>query len=197
MSNNPDLARKVALLRDWGQESKYNHVVAGYNYRMDGIQGAVLNVKMQYIEAWTEARRRVAAHYDRLLAKRSYKRPAPPSHGRHVYHVYAIALPHRDDVQKALQAEGIATGIHYPVPVHLQKAYANLKYKPGDFPVTNRWPVGFCRSLFMLNCGQSKFRRWCLPWKRHRLCGPPKTRWDPTPRLMSICRSNRRSSWLI
>ena len=70
VSNNPDLARKVALLRDWGQESKYNHVVAGYNYRMDGIQGAVLNVKMQYIEAWTEARRRVAAHYDRLLAKR-------------------------------------------------------------------------------------------------------------------------------
>jgi dTDP-4-amino-4,6-dideoxygalactose transaminase len=136
VSNNPDLARKVALLRDWGQESKYNHVVAGYNYRMDGIQGAVLNVKMQYIEAWTEARRQVAAHYDRLLAKRSYKRPAPPSHCRHVYHVYAVALSHRDDVQKTLQAEGIATGIHYPVPVHLQKAYENLKYKPGDFPVT-------------------------------------------------------------
>ena len=136
VSNNPDLARKVALLRDWGQESKYNHVVAGYNYRMDGIQGAVLNVKMQYIEAWTEARRRVAADYDRLLAKSGYNRPAPPSHCRHVYHVYAVALSHRDDVQKTLQAEGIATGIHYPVPVHLQKAYANLKYKPGDFPVT-------------------------------------------------------------
>ena len=136
VTNNPDLARKVALLRDWGQESKYNHVVAGYNYRMDGIQGAVLNVKMQYIEAWTEARRRVAADYDRLLAKSGYNRPAPPSHCRHVYHVYAVALSHRDDVQKTLQAEGIATGIHYPVPVHLQKAYANLKYKPGDFPVT-------------------------------------------------------------
>ena len=136
VSNNPDLARKVALLRDWGQESKYNHVVAGYNYRMDGIQGAVLNVKMQYIETWTEARRRVAADYDRLLAKSGYNRPAPPSHCRHVYHVYAVALSHRDDVQKTLQAEGIATGIHYPVPVHLQKAYANLKYKPGDFPVT-------------------------------------------------------------
>jgi dTDP-4-amino-4,6-dideoxygalactose transaminase len=136
VTNNPDLARKVALLRDWGQESKYNHVVAGYNYRMDGIQGAVLNVKMQYIEAWTEARRRVAADYDRLLAKSGYNRPASPSHCRHVYHVYAVALSHRDDVQKTLQAEGIATGIHYPVPVHLQKAYADLKYKPGDFPVT-------------------------------------------------------------
>ena len=69
VTNNPDLARRVALLRDWGQESKYNHVLPGYNYRMDGIQGAVLNVKMEYIEAWTEARRAVASHYDRLLAK--------------------------------------------------------------------------------------------------------------------------------
>jgi dTDP-4-amino-4,6-dideoxygalactose transaminase len=69
VSNNPELARKTVLLRDWGQESKYNHVVAGYNYRMDGIQGAVLNVKMEYIEAWTEARRVVASHYDRLLAR--------------------------------------------------------------------------------------------------------------------------------
>jgi dTDP-4-amino-4,6-dideoxygalactose transaminase len=136
VTNNPELARQMALLRDWGQESKYNHVVAGYNYRMDGIQGAVLNVKMQYIEAWTEARRRVAADYDRLLAKSGYNRPAPPSHCRHVYHVYAVTLSHRDDVQKTLQEEGIATGIHYPVPVHLQKAYANLKYKQGDFPVT-------------------------------------------------------------
>jgi dTDP-4-amino-4,6-dideoxygalactose transaminase len=136
VSNNPELAKKMVLLRDWGQESKYNHVVAGYNYRMDGIQGAVLNVKMQYIETWTEARRVVACHYDRLLAKSSCNRPALPPHCRHVYHVYAIELSHRDDVQKALHAAGIATGIHYPVPVHLQKAYADLKYKLGDFPVT-------------------------------------------------------------
>jgi dTDP-4-amino-4,6-dideoxygalactose transaminase len=136
VSNNPDLARKTVLLRDWGQESKYNHVVAGYNYRMDGIQGAVLNVKMEYIEAWTEARRVVASHYDRLLAKSRCKRPASPARYRHVYHVYAIELPRRDDVQKALHAAGIGTGIHYPIPVHLQKAYADLKYKLGDFPVT-------------------------------------------------------------
>ena len=136
VTNNPELARQMALLRDWGQESKYNHVVAGYNYRMDGIQGAVLNVKMDYIEAWTEARRAVASHYDRLLASSRYRRPAPPSHCRHVYHVYAIELAQRDEVQKALQAAGIGTGIHYPVPVHLQKAYADLGYGPGDFPVT-------------------------------------------------------------
>jgi dTDP-4-amino-4,6-dideoxygalactose transaminase len=136
VSNNPELARQMALLRDWGQESKYNHVVPGYNYRMDGIQGAVLNVKMDYIEPWTEARRAVASQYDRLLADDRYGRPSPPPHSRHVYHVYAIELEQRDEVQKKLQAAGIGTGIHYPVPVHLQKAYANLGYRPGDLPVT-------------------------------------------------------------
>jgi dTDP-4-amino-4,6-dideoxygalactose transaminase len=136
VSNHPELARQMALLRDWGQESKYNHVVPGYNYRMDGIQGAVLNVKMDYIEAWTEARRTVASQYDRLLAGRPYGRPAPPAHTRHVYHVYAIELAQRDRVQRALQAAGIGTGIHYPVPVHLQKAYADLGYGPGHLPVT-------------------------------------------------------------
>ena len=136
VTNNPELARRVALLRDWGQESKYNHVLPGYNYRMDGIQGGVLNVKIEYIEAWTEARRVVASHYDRLLANGRYKRPTPPPICRHVYHVYAIELWHRNDMQKELHAAGIQTGIHYPVPVHLQKAYADLGYKPGDFPVT-------------------------------------------------------------
>lgn len=138
VTDNPDLAQRVRLLRDWGQESKYNHVVPGYNYRMDGIQGAVLKIKMNYIEAWTEARRAVASHYDRLLASNSYGGPAPPSHCRHVYHVYAVQLAHRDEVQKALQAAGIGTGIHYPIPVHLQKAYANLGYRPGDLPITER-----------------------------------------------------------
>jgi dTDP-4-amino-4,6-dideoxygalactose transaminase len=137
VTNNPDLARQMSLLRDWGQESKYNHVVPGYNYRMDGIQGAILNVKMNYIEAWTEARRTVASHYDRLLASSShFKRPAPPRHCRHVYHVYAIELSDRDDVQKALSEAGIGTGIHYPVPVHLQKAYRDLGYGRCDVPVT-------------------------------------------------------------
>lgn len=136
VTNRPDFARRISLLRDWGQESKYNHVIAGYNYRMDGIQGAVLNVKMNYIEAWTEARRSIAAHYDRLLAKHSCRRPSPPAHSRHVYHVYAVSLPQRDDALKAMQAAGIGVGIHYPVPVHLQKAYANLGYGVGNFPIT-------------------------------------------------------------
>jgi dTDP-4-amino-4,6-dideoxygalactose transaminase len=136
VTNDPDLAQRMRLLRDWGQASKYNHVVPGYNYRMDGVQGAVLKVKMNYIEAWTEGRRAVASHYDRLLAGKRYGKPAPRPDCRHVYHVYAIEVAERDKVQTALHATGVATGIHYPIPVHLQKAYADLGYGWGDFPVT-------------------------------------------------------------
>ncbi|MEH2510518.1 dTDP-4-amino-4,6-dideoxygalactose transaminase [Nitrobacteraceae bacterium AZCC 1564] len=134
--NDAGIAQRVALLRDWGQASKYNHVVAGYNYRMDGVQGAILNVKMKYIEEWTEARRAVASQYHRLTESHPYRRPAPPTYSRHVYHVYAIEVPERDEAQAKLQAAGISTGIHYPVPVHLQKAYAELGYKAGDLPIT-------------------------------------------------------------
>lgn len=136
VTNDPDIAKRMRLLRDWGQESKYRHVMHGYNYRMDGVQGAVLKVKMKYIEAWTEGRRVAASHYDRLLPANRYGKPSPPSHCRHVYHVYAVELADRDKVQKALQAAGVATGIHYPIPVHLQKAYANLGSARGDLPVT-------------------------------------------------------------
>ena len=141
--NDSALARRIALLRDWGQESKYNHILAGYNYRMDGIQGAVLNVKMNYIEAWTEARRAVASHYDRLLEDHPFGRPAPSPHGRHVYHVFAITLVRRDEVQTALHSAGVGASIHYPVPVHLQPAYAGLGYGPGDLPVTEMLAARF------------------------------------------------------
>src|ERR1700732_1688543 len=90
VTNDSELARRMALLRDWGQESKYPHVLPGFNYRMDAIQGAVLNVKMDYIEKWTEARRSIAAHYDSLFANSGIQTPASPLHSRHVYHVYAI-----------------------------------------------------------------------------------------------------------
>ena len=136
VTNNPELARKIRLLRDWGQERKYHHVLAGYNYRMDGIQGAILKLKMDYIEQWTEGRRAVAAQYDRLLAKHGFRRPSPPARHRHVYHVYAIQIPLRDMVQRALNGAEIQTGIHYPIPVHLQQAYADLGYKKGQLPIT-------------------------------------------------------------
>jgi dTDP-4-amino-4,6-dideoxygalactose transaminase len=136
VSNNAELERRIALLRDWGQVSKYQHVVPGYNYRMDAIQAAVLKVKIDYIETWTEGRRCVAAQYDRLLANGRFRWPASPPFSRHVYHVYAIRLVNRDRVKTALDAAGIGTSIHYPIPVHLQKAYADLGYRRGDFPVT-------------------------------------------------------------
>jgi len=135
---DPALAQRISLLRDWGQEAKYRHVMPGYNYRMDSIQAAVLNVKMDYIEKWTDARGDVAAHYDRMLSSSELRRPMSPADGRHVYHVYAVEHPDRGAAIKALSAAGIATGIHYPIPVHLQKAYADLGYKAGDFPVTER-----------------------------------------------------------
>lgn len=136
VTDNAEFAKRISLLRDWGQESKYNHVLRGYNYRMDGIQGAILNVKMNYIEAWTEGRRAAASQYDLLLQKLPCQRPTSPANRRHVYHVYAVTLARRDEAQAALQAAGVATGIHYPIPVHLQKAYADAGHGAGSLPVT-------------------------------------------------------------
>ncbi|PJG51818.1 erythromycin biosynthesis sensory transduction protein eryC1 [Bradyrhizobium forestalis] len=136
VTDRPEFARRVSLLRDWGQEAKYDHVIAGYNYRMDEIQSAILNVKLDYIERWTEARRSLAERYDELLSELPFARPEPPRHARHVYHVYSVRLQRRDDALTVLREAGIGAGIHYPVPVHLQKAYAELGYRAGDLPVT-------------------------------------------------------------
>ncbi len=133
-TNDPALARKLRMLRDWGAERKYVHELLGYNYRLEGVQGAVLGVKLRYLEAWTEARRAHAAHYDALLAGSEVVTPAPGVDLRHVYHIYAVRSPERDALQAALHAAEVQTGIHYPLPVHLQPAHADLGYGPGDFP---------------------------------------------------------------
>jgi dTDP-4-amino-4,6-dideoxygalactose transaminase len=137
-TNNPDFARTIAMLRDWGQERKYHHVLQGYNYRLEGIQGAVLRVKLRHLEAWTEARRARAARYDTLLCRAAVATPGVVSNRRHVYHVYAIRSSQRDQLQQALQANGVHTGIHYPIPVHLQPAYATPDYQAGAFPESER-----------------------------------------------------------
>ena len=134
VTSNPDFAKKIRMLRDWGAEKKYHHVLKGFNYRLEGIQGAVLRVKLRHLEAWTEGRRAAAAHYDRMLAGTGIRGPKPRDHQRHVYHVYAVRTPNRAEWQEALQSQGIQTGIHYPFPVHLLPAYENLGYKAGDFP---------------------------------------------------------------
>jgi dTDP-4-amino-4,6-dideoxygalactose transaminase len=137
-TDDPTYAHTVRLLRDWGAEQKYRHVLKGYNYRLEGIQGAILRVKLRHLEAWTEARRAHARRYDALLAGGPLELPGVRPGGRHVYHVYAVRHPERDRLQAALLAQGVQTGIHYPIPVHLQPAYADLGYRAGDFPVSER-----------------------------------------------------------
>jgi dTDP-4-amino-4,6-dideoxygalactose transaminase len=127
-------ARVVRMLRDWGQERKYEHLLPGFNFRMDAIQGAILRIKLRRLEAWTEGRRAAASRYARLLEGTGAAIPAEMRYARHVYHVYAIRTADREGTQHALHAAEIQTGIHYPIPVHLQPAHASLGYRAGDFP---------------------------------------------------------------
>jgi dTDP-4-amino-4,6-dideoxygalactose transaminase len=124
------------MMRDWGQETKYHHVVKGFNYRMEGFQGAILGVKLKHLEQWTETRRAHARRYKELLEAISIECPQEAPDTRHVFHVYAIRISERERLQQQLQAAGIGTAIHYPIPVHLQKSFAHLGYKAGDFPVS-------------------------------------------------------------
>jgi dTDP-4-amino-4,6-dideoxygalactose transaminase len=135
VTDRPDLAQKVRQLRDWGQTAKYQHDLHGFNYRMDGIQGAALDVKLRHLAEWTSRRQAAARQYDLLLSKIGVDTPKPATDREHVYHVYALRTPDRDRVQAGLGDAGVMTNIHYPIPVHLQKAYADLGYRVGDFPV--------------------------------------------------------------
>jgi len=133
-TSNAEFATTVRMLRNWGQDYKYHHVLRGFNYRMESFQAAILRVKLRHLEQWTETRRALAAKYNDLMADSGIERPREMSWARHVYHVYTLRCRDRDGLQAALQAEGIHTGIHYPLPVHLQPAYADLGYGLGAFP---------------------------------------------------------------
>jgi dTDP-4-amino-4,6-dideoxygalactose transaminase len=133
-TSNKTYLDTIRTLRDWGQDRKYHHVLRGYNYRMEGFQGAILRVKLRHLEHWTKERRAVVAMYDALLRDCDVETPTEMPWAHHVYHVYTLRTDERDAMQAALQAEGIQTGIHYPVPVHLQPAYADLGYQVGAFP---------------------------------------------------------------
>ena len=137
-TSNAEFARTIRMLRDWGAEKKYQHVLKGYNMRLEGIQGAVLRVKLRKLEEWTEARRAAAAHYDKLFAGSGVPTPYARPGSRHVYHIYAVRTPNRAKWQEELQARGVQTGIHYPIPVHLLPAYEDLGYKAGQFPHSER-----------------------------------------------------------
>jgi dTDP-4-amino-4,6-dideoxygalactose transaminase len=137
-TNNAEFAHTIRTLRDWGAEQKYHHKLKGYNFRLEEIQAAVLRVKLRHLEAWTEARRAHARRYDDLLAVAPVTTPRELDYARHVYHVYAVRTPERAALQNSLTAQGVQTGIHYPIPVHLLEAHADLGYKAGDFPHSER-----------------------------------------------------------
>jgi len=138
VTSDADVAKKIRLLRAWGEETRYEHKFRGFNYRMDGMQGAILGVKLRHLEGWTEARRRNAAEYGRRLAETSVELPRERPGVRHVYHLYVVRLQQRDAWRERLTEAGVQTGVHYPIPVHLQPAYRDLGYAAGAFPVCER-----------------------------------------------------------
>ncbi|MDQ3685421.1 MAG: DegT/DnrJ/EryC1/StrS family aminotransferase [Acidobacteriota bacterium] len=142
MTDDEGVARRVRLLRDHGSEQRYRHEIVGYNFRLEGIQAAVLGVKLKHLDGWNELRRAHAARYAQLLGDATQQErlalPSEMPYARHVYHLYVVQTERRDEMQKNLSAAGVQTGIHYPIPVHLQPAYTSLGYKPGDFPEAER-----------------------------------------------------------
>jgi dTDP-4-amino-4,6-dideoxygalactose transaminase len=126
------------MLRDWGAEKKYMHVLKGYNMRLEGMQGAILRVKLKYLEQWTQARRAAADRYAALFAGSDVPTPFAAPNVRHVYHIYSTRTADRQKWQNALSAKGIQTGIHYPIAIHMLPAYEDLGYKPGEFPHAER-----------------------------------------------------------
>lgn len=136
VTNDPVLADKVRLLRNLGQRVKYQHEVKGYNRRLDTLQAAVLGVKLPHLDGWNANRRRVAAEYEQLLAGLPIVTPQTLAEVEPVYHLYVVRVQKRDELQQYLAQHGIATGMHYPTPIHLQPAYADLGYHLGDFPST-------------------------------------------------------------
>ncbi len=139
VTNDAELAQKIRMLRDHGQSEKYKHAMIGWNDRMDGLQGAVLSVKLRHLDYWNDARRERAGFYDELLEDLPYiVLPHEAPYARHVYHIFAVRVPERDKLLAILNSQGIGCAIHYPVPIHLQEAYEFLGYRRGSFPVAER-----------------------------------------------------------
>jgi dTDP-4-amino-4,6-dideoxygalactose transaminase len=133
------VAKRLEMLRNYGQKEKYQHMFRGYNRRLDTLQAAVLRIKLKHLEEWNEARRQHAKTYCRLLTQTGIAVPHASAASQSVWHLYVIRLDQRDAVKEHLAACGISAGIHYPIPIHLQPAYRDLGYQPGDFPVTEEY----------------------------------------------------------
>lgn len=134
VTNNDELAAKARMFANHGRKEKYNHEFEGVNSRLDGLQAAILNVKLKHLERWTERRRTIARRYDEGLGG-IVATPETLPDARHVYHLYVVRVNNREKVVEKLNGKDIATGIHYPIPLPFLKAYDYLGYKPADFPV--------------------------------------------------------------
>jgi dTDP-4-amino-4,6-dideoxygalactose transaminase len=139
-TDDEEIARKIRMIRDHGQAKKYYHDVEGYNGRLDAIQAGILSVKLKYLPNWNQSRRERARKYGKLFAaaKTNIVTPHEPSWSKAAYHLYVVQVENREAVQAILAKENIGTGIHYPIPLHLQKAYTSLGFRPGDFPVCEK-----------------------------------------------------------
>lgn len=138
VTNNAAFNGRARSLREHGSTQRYYHDEVGFNYRMEGIQGAVLGVKLKHLDTWTRERRRVAHRYHELLADTPLQLPREAAWAESAYHLYVVRHPRRDDLKKHLEANGVGCALHYPLPLHLQKCYASLGYKQGDFPVSEK-----------------------------------------------------------
>jgi dTDP-4-amino-4,6-dideoxygalactose transaminase len=148
VTNDAAIADRLRALRDHAQSERYRHEELGFNYRMDAMQGAVLGVKLRHLDSWITSRRTHAAAYREVLAGLPLQLPTESTDRRHAWHLYVVLHPERDRLQVELAAAGVSTGLHYPIPVHLQRAYAHLGYRVGDFPVTEQ-VAAECLSLPM------------------------------------------------
>jgi dTDP-4-amino-4,6-dideoxygalactose transaminase len=138
VTNDAKVAARMRSLRDHAQSQRYHHDEVGFNYRMDAFQGAVLGVKLPHLARWTQARRFLAERYGKRLADLPLQLPREAAGREHAWHLYVVLHSDRDRVRESLEAAGVRTGLHYPIPLHLQQAYRHLGYKPGDFPVAER-----------------------------------------------------------
>jgi dTDP-4-amino-4,6-dideoxygalactose transaminase len=138
VTNNAAMAARARGLREHGSTQRYYHDEVGFNYRMEGIQGAVLGIKLKHLDEWTRQRRGVAHAYHKLLADTPLKLPLEADYAESAYHLYVVRHPRRDELKKHLEANKIGCALHYPLPLHLQKCYASLGYKAGDFPVAEQ-----------------------------------------------------------
>jgi dTDP-4-amino-4,6-dideoxygalactose transaminase len=137
-TNDAQFAQKLRMLRDHGSLRKYEHSLPGFNFRLEGLQGGFLGVKLPHLDRWNIQRREIATLYNEKLRDANVTLPVEMPYGKHVYHLYIVQLENRDYVKQQLANRGIDTGLHYPVPLHLQEAYRDLGYKKGDFPVSER-----------------------------------------------------------